>query len=87
RELIDILSIESVSIIGVLLGVIYVLYTHIKTQKKEFNEERRELKEEVKDARDNLEAEYSSSNKEMQNIIQKYYVLSTKVLDSLKTRL
>ena len=87
RELLDVLSVESVSVIGILLVIIGYLVRQASAQKKEFNEEKKELKEEVKEAREKLEVEYNLGNNEMKSVIEKYYVLSTKVLDHLKTRL
>lgn len=84
RDILDVLSIESVSMIGVLLLVIFGLIYHVKSIEKRFSKERKELKEEVKSAREKLEKEYNAGNAEMKSVIEKYYVLSTRVLDHLK---
>lgn len=81
----DILSIESVSVIGLMLLVIVALVYHIKGMEKKHAAERAELKQDVRDVQDKLDKEYATGTSEMKVIIEKYYTITTKFLEKINT--
>jgi len=81
----DILSIESVSVIGLMLLIIIGLVYHIKAMEKKHDAERAELKQDVKDVQDKLDKEYATGTNEMKVIIEKYYTITTKFLEKINT--
>lgn len=87
NDIVSILSIESVSIFGVLiLIIIYLLWEKTQIAKKH-DKEKDDLKSEVDKARDKIENEYQKSNADIKIIIEKYHTMSTKVLEFLYNKL
>lgn len=84
-EIKEILSIESVSVIGLMLLIICGLVYHIKTLEKRHEAEKVVLRAQVKEAHDKLEEEYKVSSTEMKGIIEKYYTITTKFLEKINT--
>lgn len=81
----ELLSIESVTVIGLLLAICCLLiYDRVQLIKKH-DKEKEELKQDIKDAHAKLDQEYNNSNQEIKVIIEKYYTLATKVLEKLNT--
>jgi len=79
------LTTESITVIGLLLGVCALLILHIKQLNKKHEKEKDELKQDIRDAHAKLDVEYNNSTQEMKSIIEKYYTLATKVLEKLNT--
>ena len=79
------LSIESITVIGLLLGVCALLILHIRELNKKHEKQIAELRQDIKDAHAKLDVEYNSSTSEIKSIIEKYYTLATKVLEKLNT--
>ena len=78
---------KSVSVVGLLLAIIAILiYDKIRTEKKH-EAEKVELHRQITDAQNKLEDEYKNSNVEIKVLIEKYYTLATKVLDTLNHKL
>lgn len=85
NEIKDLLTTESITVIGLLLGVIaLMIYDRINLIKRH-DKEKEELKQDIKDAHAKLDQEYNNSNQEIKVIIEKYYTLATKVLEKLNT--
>jgi len=84
-EIKEILSIESVSVIGLMLLIILGLVVHIRSLDKKHDAEKVQLRAQVKDAHDKLEEEYKTSSTEMKGIIEKYYTITTKFLEKINT--
>lgn len=81
----DLLSTETITVIGLLLGVCALLIYHIIQLNKKHDKEKAELRQDIKDAHAKLDVEYNSSTQEIKSIIEKYYTLATKVLEKLNT--
>ena len=86
-EIIDVLTIKSVSIIGLLLAIIIILiYDKLRIEKKH-EEEKTVYRQRITDAHNRLQDEYKNSNIEIKSMIEKYYTISTKVLETLNSKL
>lgn len=81
----DLLNTNSITVIGLLLGVCVLLVYHIRELNKKHEKEKDELRADIKDAHLKLDLEYQNSNSEIKTIIEKYYTLATKVLEKLNT--
>lgn len=81
----EILSIESVSVIGLMLLVIVALVYHIKSLGNKHDSEKLQLRQDVKDVQDKLDKEYANGTSEMKVIIEKYYTITTKFLEKLNS--
>lgn len=85
NEIKELLSTESVTVIGLLLAFIALgIYDRVNLVKRH-EKEKEELKQDIKDAHAKLDQEYNNSNQEIKVIIEKYYTLATKVLEKLNT--
>lgn len=85
NEIKELLSTESVTVIGLLLAFIALsIYDRVNLVKRH-EKEKEELKKDIKDAHAKLDQEYNNSNQEIKVIIEKYYTLATKVLEKLNT--
>ena len=87
RDVADILSIENVSIIGVLLLVIIGLIWDKVRVEKRHEKEQADLRDKIVKGQERLDEEYSKSNAEIKGIIEKYYTMSTRVLETLNSKL
>lgn len=81
----ELLSTETITVIGLLLAVCGMLIWHISHLNKKHDKEKAELRQDIKDAHAKLDVEYNSSTSEIKSIIEKYYTLATKVLEKLNT--
>lgn len=79
------LSIESITVIGLLLAICALLILHVRELNKKHDREKAELKKDLKDFQDKLDSEFKESTSEIKMIIEKYYTLATKVLEKLNT--
>lgn len=79
------LSIESITVIGLLLGICALLILHVRELNKKHEREKAELRQDLKDFQDKLDAEFKESTADIKSIIEKYYTLATKVLEKLNT--
>lgn len=80
------LSTESVTVIGLLLGIIALGIWHTVRQETKHEKEKAELKQDIKDTYAKLDTEYNNSTNEIKSLIEKYYTLATKVLEKLNNK-
>lgn len=86
-DVVSILSIQNVSVVGILLLIIiYLVWNQNKTDKKN-DLEKDNLNKKISEAHNKLESEYQKSNEDIKSIIEKYYKISTKILETLKYKL
>ncbi|KAB8156161.1 hypothetical protein EZY14_002780 [Kordia sp. TARA_039_SRF] len=83
-EVTDLLSVENVSIIGVLLAVIALLIYDRKSTAKLHKIEKETLNAKIKEAQDKLEAEYKNNTEEIKEMVERYYTIASKLLQNLK---
>ena len=83
EAIVQMLSIESVSIVGVLLTIIGYLVKDKKKVALTHKEEMTELKTELSNCHTKLEEEYKESSAEIKIIIEKYYTLSSQFLSKI----
>lgn len=79
------LSIENVTVYGVLFLIIGGLIYHIKSTEKKHEKEKEILREEVKSAQLRLDEEYKQSNEEMKKLAENYHVFTTRIFEKLNT--
>ena len=86
-DIVQILSIEEVSVIGILILFIAYLFWSKHQAEKRHEKEKQELRSLISEAREKQEAEYQRSTEDIKGIIEKYYTISTRVLESLQNKL
>ena len=83
KEGLEILSIESVSIVGVLLLFIFYLLWVAKRNDEKNDKEKEYLRNEIKLAQDKLDSEFKMTNIEMKKVSENYHVFTTQVFNRL----
>lgn len=83
RELKEILSIESVSVIGLLLAFACYMIWEKKRAEKAYKEEKDQFFAEIKQLRQEVINAKDEAKQESDDYQQKYYTLATKILDKL----
>lgn len=83
-DIVDIVSVQNVSVFGLLLLIVILLIWHITRIEKKHEKEKEALNQKIVLAQKKLDDEYQKSNDEIKSIIEKYYTISTKVLETLK---
>ena len=83
-DVVDIISVQNVSVFGLLLLIVIALVWHITRIEKKHEKEKEALNQKIISAQKKLDDEYQKSNDEIKSIIEKYYTISTKVLETLK---
>lgn len=83
RELIELLSIESVSVIGLLLVFCGYLIKQNNSQQKKHEKDREDWFQEIKDLREELIQAKDSAKAESDNFQEKYYTIVAKVLERI----
>ena len=83
KELIDLLSIESVSVIGLLLAFCAYLIYQNKSQQSKHEKDREQWFQEIKDLREELMEAKDSAKAESDNFQEKYYTIVAKVLEKI----
>ena len=83
KEGLEILSVESVSIVGVLLLFIFYLLWVAKRNDEKNDKEKEYLRNEIKLAQDKLDSEFKMTNIEMKKVSENYHVFTTQVFNRL----
>jgi uncharacterized membrane-anchored protein YhcB (DUF1043 family) len=79
----ELLSIEYVSVIGLLITFCaYLIWDRHKSDKVH-QQEKEYLKEEIKNAQTRLNDEFKETNQEMKKVSENYHVFTTQVFDRL----
>lgn len=78
----DILSIENVTVFGVLIAVIGWLIWERLTERKRFKEEIDFYRSEIEKAKEAVDKEYRETNKEMKMMAENYHTFTTKVFNN-----
>ena len=86
-EIVEVLQIKNVTIIGLLLVIIAILIYDKTRIEKKHEKEKAIASEKIAVAYQKLADEYKSSNIEIKAMTEKYYIIATKVLERLKSKL
>lgn len=79
----DLLNTSSITVIGLLLACCYLLVMHIKELNKVHKEEKDFFRKDIRDLRAELKLENTTNTKDTIDMVEKYYVLTTKILDRM----
>ena len=85
KEVVDILTIENITVFGIMCVVIgFLIYEKERTEKK--NEaERVRLREVIKQAQQELREEFKETNADLKAITEKYHIFTVQVFEKLKS--
>ena len=83
QDAVEILSIESVSVIGLLLGFIFYIIWIGKKNEEKHEKEKEYLRSEIRLAQDKLDEEFKATNVEMKKVSENYHVFTTQVFNRL----
>lgn len=79
----DLLSIEYVSVVGLLLCFCAYLIWNAKKNDEKHEKEKEYLRGEIRSAQKKLDDEFSQTNTEMRKVAENYHVFTTQVFDRL----
>ena len=79
----ELLSIEYVSVIGLLITFCAYLIWVGKKNDDKHEAEKEYLRSEIKSAQEKLDSEFKETNKEMKKVSENYHVFTTQVFDRL----
>ena len=84
KEFVDILSIENITVFGIMCVIIgFLIYEKERTEKR--NEaERVRLREVIKKAQQELREEFKETNLDLKLITEKYHIFTVQVFEKLK---
>jgi len=85
KEFVDILSIENITVFGIMCVIIgFLIYEKERSEKK--NEaERIRLREVIKKAQQELREEFKETNADLKVITEKYHIFTVQVFEKLKS--
>lgn len=87
EAIIGLLSTKEATIVGILLAIIALLIWERYKVGKEHLEEKKHLRNKIAEGQLKLEEEYRNNTEEIKSLIEKYYTISTKVLETLNFKL
>ena len=85
KDIIEVLSIENITVFGIMCVIIgFLIYEKERTEKR--NEvERLRLREIIKDAQQELRDEFKETNSDLKLITEKYHVFTVQVFEKLQS--
>ena len=85
KEFVEILSIENITVFGIMCVIIgFLIYEKERTEKR--NElERLRLREVIKTAQEELRKEFKEYNTDLKTITEKYHIFTVQVFEKLKS--
>lgn len=85
REVIDLVSVENVTVFGIMLFLIVLLISDREKIAKKTEEEHERLRNAIGKAQDELRSEFKETNQDLKQITEKYHVFTIQVFEKLKT--
>mgnify|MGYP003626067107 CR=1 FL=1 len=85
KEVADILTIENITVFGIMCVIIgFLIYEKERTEKR-VKEEHEQLKEAIKTAQKELRSEFKETNADLKIITEKYHIFTVQVFEKLKS--
>lgn len=84
REVVDVLSIENITVFGIMTAIIILLIYDRQRNESKHEKEKNYLREEIRKAQERLNQEFKQTNTEMRKIAENYHVFTTQVFEKLK---
>tara|TARA_R110000782_G_scaffold212147_1_gene300265 strand:+ start:469 stop:768 length:300 start_codon:yes stop_codon:yes gene_type:complete len=83
-EVIDLVSIENITVFGIMLFVMVLLILDREKLAKKTDLEHERLREAIKHAQDELRSEFKETNQDLKQITEKYHIFTVQVFEKLK---
>lgn len=85
REMTDVLTIENVTVFGIMIAIIiFLIYERNKIDLRHEKEKDR-LQSIIKDAQSELRSEFKETNLDLKQIAEKYHIFTVQVFEKLKS--
>lgn len=85
KEFVDILSIENITVFGIMCVIIgFLIYEKERTERRN-EQERLRLREVIKTAQEELRKEFKEYNTDLKTITEKYHIFTVQVFEKLKS--
>jgi hypothetical protein len=85
KEFVDILSIENITVFGIMCVIIGFLIYEKERSEKRNEAERIRLREVIKIAQKELREEFKETNNDLKTITEKYHIFTVQVFEKLKS--
>ena len=85
KEAIDVLSIENITVLGIMSFVIFLLIYDRERAVKKHEIEKNRLFAAIKDAQEELRKEFKETNEDLKKITEKYHIFTIKIFEKLNS--